>query len=238
MEFDSFAAMALAVTLGAGVQAAIGFAFGLIAAPVLLVAMGSGAAIQVLVVVHLVQSLMLVPRLWHLAPRRILVTLMLASVVGFPIGLLVFLSLDLTALTLAVGISLIAVALLLAAREAGYLHMADIRPDKVPRWATATTGVVTGILTAVLVMPGPPVMILNGWMRMPKDESRALSLTFFAFCYVMTTLLHMTAGGMPLSAWTTVAYLAPFVVVGTLIGTRVAAYLSEGWFRFLLLVVV
>ena len=131
MEFDSFAAMALAVMLGAGVQAAIGFAFGLIAAPVLLVVIGSGAAIQVLVVVHLVQSLMLVPRLWHLADRRILITLMLASVIGFPIGLLVFLSLDLTALTLAVGISLILFALLLAAREAGYLHMADIRPDEV-----------------------------------------------------------------------------------------------------------
>ena len=138
MEFDSFAAMALAVTLGAGVQAAIGFAFGLIAAPVLLVAMGSGAAIQVLVVVHLVQSLMLVPRLWHLAPRKILVTLMLASVVGFPIGLLVFLSLDLTALTLAVGISLMVVARYLrlssgasrknCARTGTAYHFAERRP--------------------------------------------------------------------------------------------------------------
>lgn len=237
MDVGAFIAMAIAVMLGAGIQAAIGFAFGLIAAPVLLAAMQSGAAIQVLVVVHLVQSLMLVPGLWRQASPRMLRTLMMTSLVGFPLGLMIFLMLDLKALTMVVGLSLISTSGLLAMREAGYLRIAEVKPEEMPRWSLAATGITTGFLTAVLVMPGPPVMILNAWMRMSKDESRALSLTFFAFCYVTVTLLHATAGSMPASAWTTAAMLAPFVIAGTLIGKRVAGRLSEGRFRIAILIV-
>lgn len=237
MDVEAFTAMAVAATLGAGIQAATGFAFGLIAAPVLLMAMQSGAAIQVLVVIHLVQSIMMVPRLWRQAPRNLLQTLMIGSVVGFPLGLMVFLSLDLRALTLAVGLSLVAFSLLLALRESGHLHFADLAPDDLPRWSVLLTGIATGLLTAVLVMPGPPVIVLNSLTRMPKDQSRALSLTFFAFCYVMVTLLHATMGGMPTSAWLTAAMLAPFVVIGTMVGSRAAAHLSEGRFRIAILVV-
>jgi len=238
LEIEAFLAMAAAVTIGAGVQAAIGFAFGLITAPVLLVAMQSSAAIQVLVVVHIVQSAILVPGLWRGASRHLLSSLMLGSIIGFPIGMLVFLSLDLRALTIAIGSGLILFAALLALRERGYLRVSDLAPSSLPRWSLLVTGGVTGFLTAVLVMPGPPIMILNAWTRMSKNESRSLSLTFFAFCYVMAALMHATWGGMPVSAWQTAAMLTPFVIVGTLVGQRLSARLSEGRFRAAILVVV
>ena len=237
LDVGTFAIIALAVTVGAGAQAAIGFAFGLIAAPVLIVAMQSGAAIQVLVVVHLVQSAMMVPGLWRQAPRRLIWLLGAGSVIGFPLGLLVFVSLDLPTLTLVVGLSLVLFSAMFALRETGYLHMKEVQPDAVPSWVLVATGVATGFLTSVLVMPGPPIMILNAWMRLSKDVSRALSLTFFAFCYVMVTLLHATLGGMPASAWQIAAMLAPFVVVGTLAGKALAPHLTEAWFRLAVLVV-
>ncbi len=237
MDVESFAVMALAATVGAGVQAAIGFAFGLIAAPVLLVAMQSGAAIQVLVVIHLVQSLMMVPRLWRQAPQRMLALLTLGSLFGFPLGLAVFMSLDLTALTLVVGVSLIIFSGMFALRETGHLRIAELPPEALPRWSLLLTGLVTGFLTAVLVMPGPPVLILNAWTRLSKDVSRALSLTFFAFCYVLATVLHATVGAMPASAWSTAALLAPFVVVGTLVGAYMSERLSEARFRLAILCV-
>ena len=230
--------MAMAAMLGAGVQAAIGFAFGLIAAPVLLVTMNSSSAIQVLVVIHLVQSIMLVPKLWRHAPRQLLLKLIVGSLFGFPLGLAVFMALDLRALTLTVGFSLLAFAVLLALRETGRLKIASISYQTLPTWSTLITGAATGFLTAVLVMPGPPIMILNAWTAMEKELSRALSLTFFAFCYVMVTMLHATMGGMPSSAWVTAAALAPFVVVGTLVGARLSSQLSEGRFRLAVLGVV
>ncbi|MEM9355367.1 MAG: sulfite exporter TauE/SafE family protein [Pseudomonadota bacterium] len=238
LDAEGFLIMATAATLGAAIQAAIGFAFGLIAAPVLLVTMNSSSAIQVLVVIHLVQSAMLVPRLWRHAPRGLLLKLIIGSLFGFPLGLAVFMALDLRALTLTVGFSLLAFAALLALRETGRLKIASISYQELPTWSTFVTGVATGFLTAVLVMPGPPIMVLNAWTAMEKELSRALSLTFFAFCYVMVTALHATMGGMPLSAWITAAALAPFVVVGTLVGSKLSSRLSEGRFRLAVLGVV
>ncbi|MGI9522689.1 MAG: sulfite exporter TauE/SafE family protein [Hyphomicrobiaceae bacterium] len=237
MDPATFVVVAAAITVGAAVQAALGFAFGLIAAPVLLMALQSGTAVQVLVVVHLVQSIMLVPGLWRSAPRALLRPLIASSLIGFPLGLLIFLHLDLTTLTLAVGLSLVVFSLLLSAREAGWLEFSAVAPEQLPRWSLVMTGMATGVLTALLVMPGPPVILLNAWMRMKKDVSRSLSLTFFAFCYVMVTLLHATAGAMPYSAWLTALSLAPFVVAGTIAGQCVAARLSEGRFRIAILVV-
>lgn len=238
LDTEAFIVMAVAATVGAGVQAAVGFAFGLIAAPVLLVAMNSSAAIQVLVVIHLVQSAMLVPKLWRQAPRSLLVKLIIGSLFGFPIGLAVFMALDLRALTLTVGFSLLAFAVLLVLRETGRLKVASISHEKLPTWSTIVTGAATGFLTAVLVMPGPPIMVLNAWTAMEKELSRALSLTFFAFCYVMVTAMHATMGGMPASAWVTAAALAPFVIIGTLVGARLSSRLSEGRFRAAILCIV
>ena len=238
MDAEAFIVMAIAATIGAGVQAAIGFAFGLIAAPVLLVTMNSSSAIQVLVVIHLVQSVMLVPKLWRHAPRNLMIKLIIGSLFGFPLGLAVFMALDLRALTLTVGFSLLAFAALLALRETGRLKIASISYDKLPTWSTIVTGAATGFLTAVLVMPGPPIMVLNAWTEMEKELSRALSLTFFAFCYVMVMALHATMGGMPASAWISAATLAPFVVIGTLVGSRLSNQLSEGRFRLAVLCVV
>jgi uncharacterized membrane protein YfcA len=237
MDVEAFAVMAIAATVGAGVQAAIGFAFGLIAAPVLLVAMQSQSAIQVLVVIHLVQSAMLVPRLWRQAPDRLLRLLIVGSVFGFPLGLAVFMSLELKTLTLVVGLALLAFSALFALRETGRLRIADLPADRLPSWSILLTGLATGFLTAVLVMPGPPVIVLNAWTRLAKDISRALSLTFFAFCYVMATMLHATVGAMPASAWWTAMLLAPFVIVGTRIGAGLSAHLSESRFKLAVLCV-
>ena len=54
MDASALALLALGTLGGAVVQAATGFGFAIIAAPLFLVAMNSHAALQVLVVIHLV----------------------------------------------------------------------------------------------------------------------------------------------------------------------------------------
>jgi len=236
MAMDVLTALVAATFFGSAVQAATGFGFALLAAPIYLTAMGSSAAIQVLVVVHLAQSLMLVPGLWKDAPRRLLKPLVLASLLGFPIGLGVFLLLDLTTLKLTVGAAMIGFAVLLAARELGWLRFGG-NGSVVSSATIAAAGGVAGLLTAVLVAPGPPLILLSGWMRLSKRDSRALTLTFFAFCYVMATALHATWGGMAASSWKLAALLAPVVIVGTIAGSALANRMSEGWFRLAILAI-
>lgn len=228
------AILAAATLLGALVQAATGFGFALIAAPAFLTAMNSSAALQVLVALHIVQSAMVVPGLSAQAPRGMLIALCAGSIVGFPLGLAVFLRLDVQTLKLMIGMAMLMFTMLLLAREYGLIGnggASDGRGRAHSPWLIATVGMASGFLTAVLVMPGPPLILYLMARGASKDISRAAALTFFAFCYVVVTALHVAAGGMGLSEWRSVLFLAPVVIVGTMLGTAVATRLTDRWFR-------
>lgn len=234
MEPGGWALLALAAFAGATVQAATGFGFALLAAPLFLIAMSSTAAMQVLVALHIVQSAMVVPRLLREAPRKPLLALSAGSLFGFPLGLAIFLGLDIDALKLAVGAMILAFTALLLARDAGWLgaRIGAVRLilDEAPL-ACAAAGWLSGLLTAVLVMPGPPLILLLMAAATGKDAARALSLSFFAFCYVMVTALHVLFGGMGAPEWRLVLMLAPAVGAGTMLGAAIAARLSERAFK-------
>lgn len=217
---------------GAFVQSAIGFGFALIAAPVFLLVMQSGAAMQVLVAIHVVQSALLVPGLWRKAPPDLLVPMLAGSLIGMPLGLAVFLALDLAMLKLVVGLVMVIFTGLLIAREAGWLNheIAPSAPRNLP--VVASVGLFAGALTSLLVLPGPPLILYVAAHRMDKAESRALALTFFAFCYVAVTVMHAFWTGMSSTTWTLVGWLSPAVVVATLLGALLARSLSEKRFRF------
>lgn len=234
MEPGSWVLLALAAFAGATVQAATGFGFALLAAPLFLVAMSSTAAMQVLVALHIVQSAMVVPRLLRNAPPRPLLALSVGSLLGFPVGLAIFLALDIDALKLAVGAMILAFTALLLARDAGWLGArigaARLSLDEAPL-ACAAAGFLSGLLTAVLVMPGPPLILLLVAAATAKTAARALSLTFFAFCYVTVTALHVLFGGMGAPEWRLVLLLAPAVAAGTVLGAAIADRLSEHAFK-------
>lgn len=222
---------------GAFVQAAVGFGFALIAAPIFLAALQSGAAMQVLVAIHVVQSAMLVPGLWRKAPKELLYPMLAGSVAGFPLGLAVYVALDLNALKLAVGVVMLIFTALLVVRDAKWLAhwlSSSGRPNPI---AAAGVGASAGALTSVLVMPGPPLILYLAARRLGKLESRALSLTFFAFCYVAVTLLHAAWTGMSADTWTIAAVLSPAVIAATVLGNMLAHRLSEAWFQAAVLAV-
>jgi uncharacterized protein len=234
--------LALATAAGAFVQATTGFGFSLVAAPIFLAALDSTAAIQVLVALHIPQSIMVVPKLVGQAPPALLRRLIVGSLIGFPIGLLVFVQLDVMTLKLAVGVMMLAFTALIIARDAGWIGRAAATGDgrtsavkAAPALAATTVGAASGFLTSVLVMPGPPLILYLLSGAVGKVESRATSLTFFGFCYVTVTALHALFGGMTAREWLIAALLAPIVVVATIAGTRVAGRLSERVFRWAVL---
>lgn len=240
MEPLALTIIALAAFAGALVQAATGFGFALVAAPVFLAVMNSSAALQVLVAIHVVQSAMLAPRLIRFAPRRLLIGLTAGSLIGLPLGLWLFLRLDLETLKLVLGVVMLAFGALLLAREQGMLERLSSAAsdwERVPRWLTGLCGAAAGFLTAVLIMPGPPVILLAAWLGLPKLESRALSLTFFSFCYLVVTTMHAMSGTMTASTWLLIVGLAPAVAAGTVVGNRLAAGLSERRFRYAILAI-
>jgi uncharacterized membrane protein YfcA len=239
LDVNLVVALMSATLVGAFVQSATGFGFALVAAPIFLIAMDSVKAIIVLVALHVVQSAMLVPRLWRHAPSQLLLPMMAGSLAGMPIGLAILSHLDLQTLKLAVGLVLLLSTALLAAREVGWLSAFGARSAiSEARITTAgSVGFLSGLLTALLVMPGPPLIVYSASLDIEKIKSRALSLTLFGFCYVATTVFHAVTGNLTQDAWQWLAILVPAVIVGTYLGDRANAWLSEYWFRMAVLVI-
>ncbi len=223
----------LAGFAGATIQAATGFGFAIVAAPFFLAVLNSASAITVRVLVHLVQTAIMVPTLWRDAPPRLLRLLVIGGLVGCPLGLAVFHLLDVRALKLAVGAAILVAASLLVAREKGLLSRIVHAPrDGAPHaWPGLTTGAASGFLTSILVMPGPPLMLLMAAEQLPKAPTRALSLTFFGICYLFVAALHVATGATDRSVLVLAVMLAPGAWLGTLAGERLAVRFTEARFR-------
>lgn len=237
LEPAAIAVLALATLAGAAIQAATGFGFAIIAAPFFLAVMNTSSAITLLVIVHLVQTVMLVPGLWRQAPRGYLLWLALGGLVGCPLGLAIFMALDVRGLKLAVGLAILMAAALLIARDLGLLQrLLGPRGEGSDRvWVPIGAGIGAGILTAVLVMPGPPLMVALMSARMSPAATRALSLTFFGGCYAAVIALQTTAGLVNAPILRLALMLAPATAIGTVLGARLSDKLSEGRFRAVVL---
>jgi uncharacterized membrane protein YfcA len=86
MDLSALLLLGLGAFGGAVVQSATGFGFAIVAAPMFLFAMNSHAALQVLVVVHLVQTAMMLRGVWALVSVRLLRTLVAGALIGSPLG--------------------------------------------------------------------------------------------------------------------------------------------------------
>lgn len=237
MELSSLALLALtaATLIGAAVQAATGFGFAILAAPVYLAVLNSAEAVPLLAALHIVQSLMLVPGVWPQVPRTALWRLIAGAAAGCPLGLLLYRGLDVRGLKLVAGIVILAATGLMYVRSRrGVGQVTDV-VGPAPGMAT---GVVSGALTALLVMPGPPLMIMLMHRPMPPEAARALSLTFFAACYVGVTVMNVAVGTLPASSWRMGALLVVPVLAGTVLGLRILPLLPPRHFMAVLYVLL
>lgn len=229
-------ALAAATLVGAAVQAITGFGFAILAAPVFLAVLDTIEAVPLLAALHIVQSAMLLPSLWAKVPVQLFRRLLLGAGIGCPLGLMLFSSLDVRGLKLAAGAAILVVSALLYVRSRG---RAVSPPQDGGNLEPVAAGVMSGVLTALLVMPGPPLMILLMRQPLPPETARALSLTFFAACYVAVTAMNLATGTLTSASWRTAIALVAPVVAGTIAGRQLASRLPERHFMaalYLLLV--
>ena len=237
MELASFAILAAITFTGALMQAAFGFGFAILAAPLFLVVMDSTGAIPVLAVLNLAASAIVAARIWRQAPRRLLALLCAGSVLGFPVGLVLFARADVTDLKLVAGAVIMLFALLLLARERGYIafHHRKTTAGSASVPIALFVGALAGAMGTALAMPGPIAMLYFAVLRLTKDQSRALSLAFFSFVYGVVCLLHAWNGGLDAPRLWFSAKLIAAVFAGAAAGHWLARHVSEERYRELVL---
>jgi len=229
--------LALAAFTGSAIQAAFGFGFAILAAPVFLVVMNSGGAVPVLAVLNFAVSFAVALLVWRKTPLRLFASLALGSVAGVPIGLGLFHSASVAELKLAVGIVIMSFALLLLARERGYVTvlMGAGRPS---RAGPLVAGLLSGVMGVAIAMPGPAAMLYLSTLRLPKEESRAVSLVLFSFSYALISGVHTASGGLGARDLPLIGELMLFVLAGAFAGQRLAPRIAETHFRVLVLLIL
>jgi uncharacterized membrane protein YfcA len=210
------AAACVGVVAGTMLQAATGFGFSLVAAPLLFAAIGPEPAVVALLVLGLEVNVLTLaterrePRpLWRSA------AVMLAyAVPGALVGVAVLRALPADALQVAVTLGV-----------AGTLAARRVRNAHVPAWAA---GFAAGALTTSTSTNGPPLLLhLLGRGATPEQVRDTLTVCFLALAPIGAAALFAT-GDPELPDATLVAALVPGVVAGHLVGRRAFTRLSEG----------
>ena len=232
---QEFLVLNFAVFGASALQSATGIGFGVIAGPVLLIALNDGSAIQISIVLNLLIAVLLTPSLWQQADRRLLPNLLLGLAIGSPLGLLIFLGTDIVFLKAFAGLAVLFTLILTLLANRAPSHPLQAAPAKVEQ---ISIGVMAGIMGASLAMPGP---IPAAWMStrgFGKETIRATILLMFVFAYAIALVLQFGLAGIGADTFRLCVMLAPSTVVGILVGRLLSSRLTERTFRWLLVIIL
>ena len=221
------------VLVAAVLQSATGVGFGVIAGPAFLVVMHSAAGIQVSIMLNLLIAVLLAPSLWKNADRTTLNQIALGVLFGTPLGLLVFLNLNLAALKiLAAAAVLFSLIMLLRSRRPLGAEGPERPGERI------LIGVAAGTMGGSLAMPGP---VPAAWMaakRYDKETIRATILLLFVVAYTIALLLQYGLAGIETASFLRTATLVPATVVGVPLGHWLSKRISDHTFRRFLIAVL
>lgn len=228
-------ALHAAVLAAALLQAATGIGFGVIAGPIILMVMNSGAAVQVTILLSLLIAVVLAPSLYRQVHKKVLGRLLIGTLIGLPLGILVFLSVSLPVLML-----LAALAVLFMALSASGLLNVSLRKGETSRGEAQNLaiGVLSGVMSSSLAMPGPVAAARLSKLALPKETIRATILVMFVFSYSAAFAFQVGLVGFSEPAWSLTTSLLPATLIGVLIGRLLVARISERAFRALIVAVL
>ena len=229
---QEFLILSLAIFGAATLQSATGIGFGVIAGPVLLVVLNDSAAIQVSIVLNLLIALLLAPSLRRNADRRLLPPLLIGLAIGSPLGLLIYLLMDIGMLKAFAGF-VVLFTLVFVARERR-INPSSTEPAS-GKFKRIAIGTIAGVMGGSLAMPGP---VPAAWMSATgyrKETIRSTILLMFVFAYTIALVLQFSLAGISGNTlWLCIIH-TPATIAGVLLGKVLSTRISEQVFRWLLM---
>lgn len=222
-----------AVFGASALQAATGIGFGIIAGPIVLVALNDGVAIQISILLSFVIAVILSPSALKSADHGFLKNVFIGTVIGAPAGILAFTLMNVAFLKILAAIAALFMALMASGALARFLH-AD--HDSTGRQVTA--GVASGAMSAALAMPGPAIAAYLVSISRDKLTVRATTLAMFLFSYPIAYLVQALVTDDLSTAIRVSAGLTPATVLGIIAGTVLGHVITERIFRIILVIVL
>lgn len=219
------------------VQGATGLGFALLAIPFFLLILDSVEGVQVTMALSMTICAAVALPLWKHTPKKTWALLVAGSVIGFPLGLVLYSSGSLSAIKLAAATAImtfaVATALLRLRQNPREVNAASTKSAYL-----LAIGAISGAMTTGLGMPGPPVALYLAWKGVGKQTLRALAFTLFPISYVGALSLQAATVGIPPRVWMLYGLLLPFAGIGAYAGHRMSRLIPERVFRSVVLLLM
>jgi uncharacterized protein len=225
-----------ATTFGSALLYAIsGFGFAVLAAPLFLLFLDPAPAIQLVIIISTVLSIVVLRGMLPAIAPWLLLRLALGSLVGLPLGLVAFRYADPILVRAAAGAMILGFAILMAIsrRRSGQAGQGKRTAFAMSPGLDLAAGAVSGIGAALVGQPGPPVLIYLLLAGAAARTVRATLLAFFALSYAVTLASHAATIGIPASTWLAAGILIPFAFLGGLAGRPIGDRLGAEAFALL-----
>lgn len=239
-DFMLWPLLCLVTFFAAAVQSALGFGFGLIAVAAFVVLFNSAQAIQLVIILTFFMSLVHYPKLKLNTTSTLLKPLIFSCLLGFPIGVWIYLKIDLDILKNMIAfvlIGLCTMSLFNLIRAAPQVKT-DSSQGKSSRVTLAFIGTIAGAMATSLAMPGPIVMLYLNAKQLEKDVIRALMTGFFVFSYLGALLFQWLFVGIAVETWQNAFILLPVALLGTFVGHKISGKISQQFFQRLVLIIL
>jgi uncharacterized membrane protein YfcA len=233
MDINIIAIGALIVLLAASTQALIGFGFGLVALPFLILIFGPKTAVGLCLMLAFCSLFALFFTLKKDTNWSLVKQLLKGAIAGLPLGLLVLYIIDVTLLKVFVSLMIVMISV---------INLTNYRLDLTKnqnhkKWKTAM-GCVSGFLSGSVAISGPPIALLLDSLGFKKEEFRATSVSYFIIMHPSSFIPMLVMGTIPLETVKYVAVFLPFIVLGMLIGRKLFNRVSNKFFKKFILILL
>lgn len=220
---DSLILFSCIILIASILQTSTGFGFSIMATPFLLMMFEPREAIQINLILSLIISCALIMKIRKDVEKEIMKKFIIGSLVGLPIGIIVFSLIDTTFLKLGVSILILVLTTLL---------VLDFRISRTTNRDFAVGGL-SGAFTTSIGMPGPPILLYFSGTDTTKEKLRATTLAFYLFIYFISLVIQVIFAGTTKEIWVSGLMGLPLVILGLVIGQILFKWINQKLFRLL-----
>ncbi|WP_085994237.1 sulfite exporter TauE/SafE family protein [Oceanobacillus senegalensis] len=202
-------------------QTSTGFGFSIMATPFLLLLFQPQEAIQINIILSFLISISLIWKIRKDIDFSIIKRFVIGSIVGVPFGIIIFITMNITAFKIGVSILLLVLTLLLILNF-------RVKPTRIRDFIV---GGLSGLLTTSIGMPGPPLLLYFTGTDTEKGKLRATTLAFYLFIYFISLITQIIFTGTNKLIWESSLYAIPIVFLGLFIGQIIFKWLNQQIFK-------
>lgn len=217
-----------------------GFGAALVAMPILTLLFDVNTAASIVALQGLITSSTVLIQNWRGLDFKEATRLILASLVGIPVGFYVSKTVDEALVTSFLGVVLIAYAVYTlvvnwrAAKE-------DMEERPVSNWQGAgalTAGFLAGILGGAYNTNGPPLIVYGAIKKWPPARFKSILQSLFLSNGLVVIAVRAAGGSFTAEVWKNYFYSIPMLLVGLLLGTRLSKRWAPAQFRQLIVMLI